>query len=316
MNIENILNNYFKFDDLVINRFFNDVRVSIKYDRVKEIRKFVFDNYLVWYDEIKKQNKESINPININDFKYNQDVFIASLSNEDKFQIFIEIFLDLTIRFFKYIDEYDLQRVKNSIFEENLLRDYEEKNKNLQELESKQVIEYEKEVLEYEENIKYLDENEMEELKYKSKKYFKDTNSNKLVFIRNYLSQKENNFLKIKYKNIIPDDTRVKIFKDYYIRLRYLAKCFNLRLYKIFLVENISSFKQTNFYNFLPINNKREHLSLNTIDKTPILTQQNYKNKTYADLYSPAYAPKLSDVNFKLSKINFENFYDDVLILS
>ena len=31
MNIENILNNYFKFDDLVINRFFNDVRVSIKY---------------------------------------------------------------------------------------------------------------------------------------------------------------------------------------------------------------------------------------------------------------------------------------------
>ena len=67
MNIENILNNYFKFDDLVINRFFNDVRVSIKYDRVKEIRKFVFDNYLVWYDEIKKQNKESVNPININD---------------------------------------------------------------------------------------------------------------------------------------------------------------------------------------------------------------------------------------------------------
>ena len=200
MNIENILNNYFKFDDLVINRFFNDVRVSIKYDRVKEIRKFVFDNYLVWYDEIKKQNKESVNLININDFKYNQDVFIASLSNEDKFQIFIEIFLDLTIRFFKYIDEYDLQRVKNSIFEENLLRDYEEKNKNLQELESKQAIEYEKEVLEYEENIKYLDENEMEELKYKSKKYFKDTNSNKLVFIRNYLSQKENNFLKIKYK--------------------------------------------------------------------------------------------------------------------
>ena len=66
----------------------------------------------------------------------------------------------------------------------------------------------------------------------------------------------------------------------------------------------------------LPINNKKEHLSLNTIDKTPILTQQNYKNKTYADLYSPAYAPKLSDVNFKLSKINFENFYDDVLILS
>ena len=316
MNIENILNNYFKFDDLVINRFFNDVRVSIKYDRVKEIRKFVFDNYLVWYDEIKKQNKESVNPININDFKYNQDVFIASLSNEDKFQIFIEIFLDLTIRFFKYIDEYDLQRIKNSIFEENLLRDYEEKNKNLQELESKQVIEYEKEVLEYEENIKYLDENEMEELKYKSKKYFKDTNSNKLVFIRNYLSQKENNFLKIKYKNIIPDDTRTKIFKDYYIRLRYLAKCFNMRLYKIFLVEKSSSFKQTNFYNFLPINNKREHLSLNTIDKTPILTQQNYKNKTYADLYSPAYAPKLSDVNFKLSKINFENFYDDVLILS
>lgn len=34
------------------------------------------------------------------------------------------------------------------------------KNKNLQELESKQAIEYEKEVLEYEENIKYLDENE------------------------------------------------------------------------------------------------------------------------------------------------------------
>ena len=316
MNIENILNNYFKFDDLVINRFFNDVRVSIKYDRVKEIRKFVFDNYLVWYDEIKKQNKESVNPININDFKYNQDVFIASLSNEDKFQIFIEIFLDLTIRFFKYIDEYDLQRVKNSIFEENLLRDYEEKNKNLQELESKQAIEYEKEVLEYEENIKYLDENEMEELKYKLKKYFKDTNSNKLVFIRNYLSQKENDYLKIKFKNIIPDDTRTKIFKDYYIRLRYLAKCFNMRLYKIFLVEKSSSFKQTNFYNFLPINNKKEHLSLNTIDKTPILTQQNYKNKTYADLYSPAYAPKLSDVNFKLSKINFENFYDDVLILS
>ena len=80
----------------------NDEDARKIYDRVKEIRKFVFDNYLVWYDEIKKQNKESVNPININDFKYNQDVFIASLSNEDKFQIFIEIFLDLTIRFFKY----------------------------------------------------------------------------------------------------------------------------------------------------------------------------------------------------------------------
>lgn len=315
MNIENILNNYFKFDDLVINRFFDD-KVSINYETVKLIRKFIFDNYCIWYDEIKKQNKEPLNSININDFKYKQYEFISSLSNEDKFQIFIEEFLNLTIRLFKYIDEYELKKVENIKSEEILLSDYESKKKTLKELEYKQIIEYEKELLEYEENIKYLDENEMEELKYKLKKYFKDTNSDKIVFIRNYLAQKNNEYLKIKFKNIIPDSARTKIFKDYYIRLRYLAKCFNMELYKTFLAENSSSFVKTKFYDFLPIENKREHLSLNTIDKTQILVQQNYRDKTYADLYYPTYKPKLSEVNFQISKIKFEQFNDDFLIIS
>ncbi len=333
MKIEHILNEYFKFDNLIINRFF-DKRLAISYENVGLIRKFIFDNCIIWHDEINKKNQEPISPIDINEFKYKNDVFITSLSNEHKFQVFIEEYLNLTTRLFTYLNEKDLKKTENNKSDSSFINSNEIKINELKILEENQQKEYYKEIYSYKKDFDNYEKESKElkdkldekskELKDKLDKeleklkndysttwneYIKNTNSEKILNYRNYLVQDDIKYLELKFKNIIPDRARTKIFKDYYIRLRYLSKCFNMDLYKTFLTEK-SSFKETKFYNFLPIENTREHLSLNTIDKTPILTQQNYENKTYADLYCPTMLER------EQSMSKFEQFNDDFLIIS
>lgn len=303
-NLEKLLNNYFK--NIVSNKFFDTKQIFINDEVSKLIRKFIFDNYITWYDEINKRNKDSKEFNSINDFKTKENLFIYSLSNEKKFEIFIEEFLHLTTRLFKYLNDYELQKVKNLESEENLIKNHDHLKSKLQKLEYIQYVEYDKQILNYEKDFNYCDnKQELKDLQdsYQNakKEYLEYTDSNKILVYRNYLNQENSEYLKIKFKNIIPKDARTKLFKDYYIRLRYLSQCFNMRKSKIFLLDE-SLVNKTKFFNFLPIQNKNERLSWDKIDKNITLTKQDYSKISYADLYCPK------------GELSVENFFDDFLI--
>lgn len=309
-----------------INSLEKNLYPNITYLIKDELIKFTTTYSYIWKSEIFSKNKDNKQNISLDEFYKAKSYTVDKLSNNDKFNFFVNEFIALTLRLFNHLLTYDELKIRLEKYDQfyiefennklDLLKyDKNELNRLINEFDKNSIV-FNKSKLTADDYIKAFNEEYkplqkliLDDIDKKRNKFHQDVKLKEIDSIRSKIEKiediKNENFkYGIQSNNIILTSKQKKIlFKDYFIRLRGLSKILNISLYNLFLGEPN---KKSKLIDLL--------ITLNHFNKDEICINRNFDIQFKNEL--SYFTNDLSFIDIISPKINQISFNNDTFINS
>ena len=309
-----------------INSLEKNLYPNITYLIKNELIAFTTTNTYIWKSEIFSKNKDNKQNISLDEFYKAKSYTVDKLSNNDKFNFFVNEFINLTLRLFNHLLTYDELKIRLEKYDQfyiefennklDLLKyDKNELNRLINDFDKNSIVFNKSKLIgddyikAFNEEYKPLQKLILDDFDKKREKFHQDIKLKEIDSIRSKIEKiediKNENFkYGIQSNNIILTSKQKKIlFKDYFIRLRGLSKILNISLYNLFLGEpNKKSF----LIDLL--------ITLNHFNKDEICINRNFDIQFKNEL--SYFTNDLSFIDIISPKINQISFNNDTFINS
>lgn len=309
-----------------INSLEKNLYPNITYLIKNELIAFTTTYTYIWKGEIFSKNKDNKQNISLDEFYKAKSYTVDKLSNNDKFNFFVNEFINLTLRLFNHLLTYDELKIRLEKYDQfyiefenkklDLLKyDKNELNRLINDFDKNSIV-FNKSKLTGDDYIKAFNEEYkplqkliLDDFDKKREKFHQDIKLKEIDSIRSKIEKiediKNENFkYGIQSNNIILTSKQKKIlFKDYFIRLRGLSKILNISLYNLFLGEPN---KKSILIDLL--------ITLNHFNKDEICINRNFDIQCKNEL--SYFTNDLSFIDIISPKINQISFNNDIFINS